>query len=72
MKNKIHNLKKYNIDICMKLIIKKKKHENLLKIYTFLKYIILNCYKDIKQLKLKSMDFDYINYYNEINKINNN
>ena len=71
-KIKIHNLKKYNIDNSMKLIIKKKKHENLLKIYTFLKYIILNCYKDIKKLKLKSMDFDYINYYNETNKIINN
>ena len=72
VKNKIHNLKKYNIDNSMKLIIKKKKHENLLKIYAFLKYIILNCYKDIKKLKLKSMDFDYINYYNETNKIINN
>ena len=56
----------------MKLILKKKKHENLLKLYSFLKDTILSCYKDIKKLKLKSMDFDYINYYNENNKIINN
>ena len=71
-KNKIHNLKKYNIDGGVKLILKKKKHENLLKLYSFLKDTILSCYKDIKKLKLKSMDFDYINYYNENNKIINN
>ena len=56
----------------MKLILKKKKHENLLKIYIFLKKNILTCYKDIKKLKLKSLNFDYLKYYEESNKIMNN
>ena len=71
-KIKIHNLKKYNIDNTMKIIIKKKKHENLLKLYFFLKEKIFTIYKDIKNLKLKSMNFDYINYYNMNNQLMNN
>ena len=71
-KNKMKTLKKNNIDNTMKLILKKKKHENLLKIYIFLKKNILTCYKDIKKLKLKSLNFDYLKYYEESNKIINN
>ena len=47
----------------------KTKYENLSKLYFFLKNNILSCYKDIKKLKLKSMNYDYINYYKENNKI---
>ena len=71
-KEKIRHLKKYNIDNTMKLILKKKKRENLLKIYLFLKDNILICYNDIKKLKLKSMNFNYIEYYNKNNQIINN
>ena len=71
-KNRINQLKKSNIDNTMKLILRKKKYNNLSKLYFFLKYNILTCYKDIKKLKLKTMNFDYINYYKESNKINNN
>ena len=71
-KNRINQLKKSNIDNTMKLILRKKKYNNLSKLYFFLKYNILTCYKDIKKLKLKTMNFDYINYYKESNKISNN
>ena len=71
-RNKIKILKKCNIDNTMKIILKKKKYDNLSKLYCFLKNNILTCYKDIKKLKLKSMNYDYINYYNENNKIINN
>ena len=71
-KNKMKDLKKINIDNTMKLILKKKKQENLLKIYLFLKNNILTCYKDIKKLKLKWMNYDYLKYYEENNKIINN
>ncbi len=71
-KNRINQLKKSNIDNTMKLILRKKKYNNLSKLYFFLKYNILTCYKDIKKLKLKTMNFDYMNYYKESNKINNN
>ena len=70
-KEKIKELKKFNIDNTTKLIIKKKKYENLVKIYCFIKNNIFNYYKDIKSLKLKNMNFDYIKYYNEMNKIIN-
>ena len=68
-RNKLKILKKCNIDNTMKLILKRKKYENLSKLYFFLKNNILSCYKDIKKLKLKSMNYDYINYYKENNKI---
>ena len=71
-KEKINKLKKFNIDNTMKLILKKKKYQNLMKLYIILKNNILKCYKDIKNLKLKNMNFDYINYYDEMNKITNN
>jgi hypothetical protein len=71
-KNKISKLKKANIDNTMKLILRKKKYDNLSKLYCFLKNNIFECYKDIKKLKLKTMNFDYINYYKESNKIMNN
>ena len=70
-KEKINELKKFNIDNTMKLILKKKKYQNLMKLYCLLKNNILKCYKDIKKLKLKNMNFDYINYYNEMNKVIN-
>ena len=69
-KEKMKELKKFNIDNTMKLILRKKKLENLMKLYCFLKNNVLKCYKDIKKLKLKNMNYDYINYYNELNKIN--
>ena len=69
-KEKMKQLKKFNIDNTMKLILRKKKLENLMKLYCFLKNNVLKCYKDIKKLKLKNMNYDYINYYNELNKIN--
>ena len=71
-KERINELKKFNIDNSMKLILKKNKYENLMKLYLFLKNELLKCYKAIKRLKLKNMNYDYINYYNEMNKINNN
>ena len=71
-KEKLNELKKFNIDNTMKLILKKKKYQNLMKLYIILKNNILKCYKDIKNLKLKNMNFDYINYYNEKNRLINN
>ena len=71
-KERLNELKKFNIDNTMKLILKKKKYQNYMKLYLFLKNDIFNCYKDIKGLKLKNMDFDYVNYYNEMNRIINN
>ena len=70
-KEKIKELKKFNIDNTMKLILKKKKYQNLMKLYCILKHNILKCYKDIKNLKLKNMNYDYIKYYEELNKIIN-
>ena len=71
-KIKLNDLKKYNIDNTMKIIIKKIKYENILKLYCFLKYKILTIYKDIKNLKIKSMNFDYINYFNKNNQLIDN
>ena len=62
-------LKKYILDNTMKIIIKKKKFENLTKLYIILKKNILTCYKDIKKLKLKTMNFNYIKYYEENNRL---
>ena len=70
-KEKIKELKKFNIDNTMKLILKKKKYQNLMKLYCILKHNVLKCYKDIKNLKLKNMNYDYIKYYGELNKIIN-
>ena len=71
-KERINELKKFNIDNTMKLILKKKKYQNMMKLYCFLKNNVLKYYKEIKKLKLKNMNFDYINYYNEMNRIINN
>ena len=62
-------LKKYIIDNTMEIIIKKKKFENLTKLYIILKKNILTCYKDIKKLKLKTMNFNYIKFYEENNRL---
>ena len=70
-KERLSELKKFNIDNSMKLILKKKKYQNCMKLYLFLKNDIQKCYKDIKNLKLKNMNFDYVNYYNEMNRIIN-
>ena len=43
-----------------------------MKLYCFLKKNVLKYYKEIKKLKLKNMNFDYINYYSEMNRIINN
>ena len=71
-KERLNELKKFNIDNTMKLILKKKKYQNFMKLYLFLKNDILKCYNDIKSLKLKNMNFDYVNYYNEMNRIIDN
>ena len=71
-KERLNELKKFNIDNTMKLILKKKKYQNFMKLYLFLKNDILKCYNDIKGLKLKNMNFDYVNYYNEMNRIIDN
>ena len=71
-KEKINELKKFNIDNTMKLILKKKKYQNLMKLYIILEKNILKLYKDVKNLKLKNMNYDYIIYYNEMNRIINN
>ena len=68
-KKEIIIMKSCNIDNTMKLILKKKKFENLYKLYTILKFNILSCYKDIKKLKLKTMNFNYIKYYEENNRL---
>ena len=64
-KKEILVMKKCNIDNTIKLILKKKKFENLSALYSILKNIIFPCYKDIKNLKLKKMNFNYIKYYEE-------
>ena len=64
-KKEILVMKKCNIDNTIKLILKKKKFENLSILYSILKNKIFPCYKDIKNLKLKKMNFNYIKYYEE-------
>jgi len=64
-KKEILVMKKCNIDNTIKLILKKKKYENLSILYSILKNKIFPCYKDIKNLKLKKMNFNYIKYYEE-------
>ena len=64
-------LKKYIFDNSMKIYAKKKKFENLTKLYFILKNNILTCYKDIKKLKLKSMNYNFIKYYEENNRLLN-
>ena len=64
-KKEILVMKKCNIDNTIKLILKKKKFENLSILYSILKNYIFPCYKDIKNLKLKKMNFNYIKYYEE-------
>lgn len=64
-KKEILVMKKCNIDNTMKLIIKKKKFENLSVLYSILKNNIFPCYKDIKNLKLKKMNYNFIRYYEE-------
>ena len=64
-------IKKFIIDKTMEIILKKKKLDNLMEIFLFLKNNILNHYKDIKNLKLKKMNFNYIQYYEENNKLLN-
>ena len=73
---KIHSKKKKNIflkkcllDNTMEIILKKKKFENLTKIYFFLKNNIFTLYKDMKKLKLKTMNYNYIKYYQENNRL---
>ena len=62
-------LKKCILDNTMEIILKKKKFENLKKIYLFLKNNILFFYKDVKNLKLKLMNFNYIKFYQENNRL---
>ena len=70
-KKKILIMKKCNIDNTMKLILKKKRFENMTKLYSILKNNILECYLDIKKLKLKLMNFNYIKYYEENHRLLN-
>ena len=64
-------MKNFIIGNSMKLILKKKKFENLRTIYIVLNNKILAFYKDIKKLKLKTMNFNYIKYYEENNRLIN-
>ena len=62
-KKEILIMKRCNIDNAMKLILKKKKMENLIKIYTLLKQNILKIYNGFKELKSKKWNYDFISYY---------
>ena len=62
-------MKKYIIDKSMEILLKKKRIDNLKKIHFFLKNDILKNYRDIKNLKLKKMNFNYIKYYEENNRL---
>jgi hypothetical protein len=64
-KKEILIMKKCNIDNTIKLILKKKKIENLSVLYSILKNKIFPCYKDIKKLKLKKMNYNFIKFYDE-------
>ena len=64
-KKEILVMKNSNIDNTIKLILKKKKIENLSVLYSILKNKIFPCYKDIKKLKLKKMNYNFIKYYEE-------
>ena len=68
-KKKILIMKRCNIDNGMKLILKKKKLENLIKIYSLLKYNISEIYNSLKELQSKKIIYDFISYYNLINKL---
>ena len=63
-KKKILLMKRCNIDNAMKLILRKKKLENLIKIYSFLKYNISEIYNGYKELEIKKLNYDFIPYYN--------
>ena len=68
-KKKILIMKRCNIDNGMKLILKKKKLENLIRIYSLLKYNISEIYNSLKELQSKKIIYDFISYYNLINKL---
>ena len=76
--DRIHSKKKKSLDLksglidkTMEIILKKKKFDNLTKIYLILRNKTLACYKDIKMLKLKKMNFNYIKYYEENSRLIN-
>ena len=68
-KKKILIMKRCNIDNGMKLILKKKKLENLLKIYSLLKFNISEIYKGFQELHSKRINYDFISHYNLNNKL---
>ena len=75
---KIHSIKKqflilkqFNLDNSARLLIKRKKMENLFKLYSLVKYNILLIYNGFKELQQEKMNYDFISYYEAINKFNN-
>jgi len=68
-KKEILIMKRCNIDNAMKLILKKKKMENLLKIYSLFKHDLVTIFNGLKELKMKKMNYDFISYYKTINKL---
>ena len=68
-KKEILIMKRCNIDNAMKLILKKKKMANLLKIYSLFKHDIIIIFNGLKELKTKKMNYDFISYYKTINKL---
>ena len=70
-KKEILVMKNCNIDNTIKLILKKKKIEKLSVLYSILKNKIFPCYKDIKKLQLKKMNYNFIKYYEENIRLTN-
>ena len=68
-KKEILILKKCNIDNGMKLILKKKKLENLIKIYSLLKNNISLLLSGLKELKANKLNYNFISYYQKMNKM---
>ena len=75
----LNKMKVHNIKNTIQLVIKKKKYENLSKLKNYIDTSIYPIFIRVKNLKLKLMNYDYINFHyetinisKEIDKIKNN
>ena len=68
VKKEILRLKQYNLDNSINLLVKRKKMENIFKLYSLVKNQILLLYNGYKELQLEKMNYDFLSYYQAINK----
>jgi hypothetical protein len=66
VKKEILRLKQYNLDNSINLLVKRKKMENIFKLYSLVKNHILLLYNGYKDLQLEKMNYDFLSYYFKI------